>query len=870
MAHRRFTAGPRSAPGVLAAAAVAVTLLAVPPARGVETACAGDCDRQAQVTVDELVRLIGVALGTGALAACPSGDGNGDGEITIDEILAAVGNALGGCPPEAYRAVHGERYAVVFPSAVVDEAQAAALVAGLDAAEVDGEQALRAKLSDLLRAQSVPLERLAAIVILPPPAADPTRAVVLLLGEAGEEEAALAAVRRPCQTIVLPAGVADAFSPSNGKEPATQSPALNAFVVQGSGHAPTTFDSTAIDRYVGQSFTLPATPCLASARLLLRARPLAANPTPASRNDVVTLGHVSAGGQFAGARWTAYFGSVSPSTLPLLLPQPWAPASYPSPGVAFVFDLATLPGGPSLLPDLDANRALDLLVQDDTSVDYANLLVTLCTCPTPSPTPSATGTRTRTPTRTSTRTQTGTPTIASTPTATDTPLPSASPTVTPTATLPCLTPPADMVAWWTGDQSTADLSGAGNHGAWFSLAQLKAYAPGMVGAAFSLPAQVEFVVASDRPSITLPGNLSLDAWVRTTNAQHPAIVSKAHTGAGYFLFLLQGRLGFAFTENIADYHVAPGPTLSDGLWHHVAVSIDRGSTSGGRLYADGALVLTFDPTVGAGVLPPAPSTLRIGQRFSSGQPFQGAIDEVEVFDRALSAAEVQALFSAGAGGKCKTPLPSRTATPTVTRTSTATPPPTPTPTPRPTHSATVTPRPTQTAPATPTSSATAPATDTPTPRPTHTATATSAGCPGAVCTPTATRTPSGANITIRKNADPDGPQDFSFTASGGLAPSAFLLDDDADPTLANVQLFANVPAGTYVVSEIVPAGWALTGIGCSGGGSFSTGLTSVTITVPAGANVTCTFTNRPRATPTASRTATATATRTRTPPIPID
>jgi parallel beta-helix repeat protein len=59
--------------------------------------CGGDCNRDSEVTVDELLILVNVALGFLPLSGCPSGDGNGDGEITIDEILAAVNQALDGC-----------------------------------------------------------------------------------------------------------------------------------------------------------------------------------------------------------------------------------------------------------------------------------------------------------------------------------------------------------------------------------------------------------------------------------------------------------------------------------------------------------------------------------------------------------------------------------------------------------------------------------------------------------------------------------------------------------------------------------------------------------------------------------------------------
>jgi hypothetical protein len=123
----------------------------------------------------------------------------------------------------------------------------------------------------------------------------------------------------------------------------------------------------------------------------------------------------------------------------------------------------------------------------------------------------------------------------------------------------------------------------------------------------------------------------------------------------------------------------------------------------------------------------------------------------------------------------------------------------------------------------------------------------------------------GSNITVLKNTVPDGPQDFTFTATGGLVPSMFMLDDDNDPTLPNAQTFTNVPAGTYTITETVPPGWMVTSIGCVGAIGVSTGVSSATITVQAGANVTCTFKNEPRPTPTVTPTRIVTPTPSSTP-----
>lgn len=67
---------------------------AVPP-------CPGDCDHHGAVTVDELLSVVDLAVGTQQGEVCTAGDIDNDGRITIDEILAAVVNALDGCPRNA-------------------------------------------------------------------------------------------------------------------------------------------------------------------------------------------------------------------------------------------------------------------------------------------------------------------------------------------------------------------------------------------------------------------------------------------------------------------------------------------------------------------------------------------------------------------------------------------------------------------------------------------------------------------------------------------------------------------------------------------------------------------------------------------------
>jgi hypothetical protein len=59
--------------------------------------CSGDCDGDGVVSIAELIRGVGIALGETALAVCPAFDRDGSGTVSISELIAAVGNALTGC-----------------------------------------------------------------------------------------------------------------------------------------------------------------------------------------------------------------------------------------------------------------------------------------------------------------------------------------------------------------------------------------------------------------------------------------------------------------------------------------------------------------------------------------------------------------------------------------------------------------------------------------------------------------------------------------------------------------------------------------------------------------------------------------------------
>jgi hypothetical protein len=107
-------------------------------------------------------------------------------------------------------------------------------------------------------------------------------------------------------------------------------------------------------------------------------------------------------------------------------------------------------------------------------------------------------------------------------------------------------------------------------------------------------------------------------------------------------------------------------------------------------------------------------------------------------------------------------------------------------------------------------------------------------------------------ITIIKDAQPDGAQDFTYTTTGtGL--SGFSLDDDSDATLSNTKVFNQVATGNYTVTEGAPGGgYALSTDTCvvnvsdandptTASGSNSTGVS--TIHIGNAGEVTCTYVN---------------------------
>jgi hypothetical protein len=205
----------------------------------------------------------------------------------------------------------------------------------------------------------------------------------------------------------------------------------------------------------------------------------------------------------------------------------------------------------------------------------------------------------------------------------------------------CVSPPPNMISWWTGDGSADDLQN-GNDG---TLVNGATFAAGMVDQGFSLDGVNDRIDVPDSGNLDVSSQMTIDAWINPT-VLGGSIVDKITAGGsdGYLLDVFGGKVRFVF----ASQEVTGGTTLQTNVFTHVAATYDFSTLN---VYVNGVLDGTFSAEELA--LSPNGLPLIIGASQTGANTFSGLIDEVEIFSRALSEAEIQAIVAAGSSGKCK-------------------------------------------------------------------------------------------------------------------------------------------------------------------------------------------------------------------------
>ncbi len=188
----------------------------------------------------------------------------------------------------------------------------------------------------------------------------------------------------------------------------------------------------------------------------------------------------------------------------------------------------------------------------------------------------------------------------------------------------------------TGTAAT-DSSGSGSTGTISGAARTAA---GKFGRALSFDGANDLVTVADAPGLDLSTGMTLEAWVRpTANTGWRTVVTKEQVGnIVYGLFSNSDTARPSGIVSVGpSQDIVRGPSaLVLSSWTHLATTYD-GSVL--RLYVNGLLVASRNVS---GAMPNSSQPLQIGGNNVWAEWFVGTIDEVRVYNRALTAAEIVA------------------------------------------------------------------------------------------------------------------------------------------------------------------------------------------------------------------------------------
>ncbi len=208
--------------------------------------------------------------------------------------------------------------------------------------------------------------------------------------------------------------------------------------------------------------------------------------------------------------------------------------------------------------------------------------------------------------------------------------------------------PEGLVGYWRFNQVSGteaiDESGAGNDATLYNMDPATDWITGKAGNALDFDGNDDYLDCGDNASLELP-SLSIACWVRTAqSAAYRQIVCKNRDGSGdsYYFALnnLHPSVYLGGTSNPGWYETSG--TITPGIWNHIAFTYDGSSLV---IYINGAVDQVVNSITGAVSGNPG-RDLWIGSRDDiSSREFEGTLDEVRIYNRALSGIEVNQLCS---------------------------------------------------------------------------------------------------------------------------------------------------------------------------------------------------------------------------------
>lgn len=223
-----------------------------------------------------------------------------------------------------------------------------------------------------------------------------------------------------------------------------------------------------------------------------------------------------------------------------------------------------------------------------------------------------------------------------------------------------LDPPTGLLAWWPGDGNTDEIVGSKDG----TLHNGATYNTGTVDQAFQFDGNDDYM----SHSFTLPRQAgTIEHWLLPEYPSRRHMVayyqsngtSTDHNGLGDGSDVLEIHTGVHHNTDYVIYYqdgsgwtVAGGGSATSGVWAHVAATWDRAGSL--KIYVDGQEVASRDLT-SYDFSNHTPTIQRFGQtgNMDPARSWDGRMDEVTVYDRALTQQEIEAIYNAGATGKNK-------------------------------------------------------------------------------------------------------------------------------------------------------------------------------------------------------------------------
>jgi hypothetical protein len=204
-----------------------------------------------------------------------------------------------------------------------------------------------------------------------------------------------------------------------------------------------------------------------------------------------------------------------------------------------------------------------------------------------------------------------------------------------------------MVGWWPLDQLGSEVEElvGGNHGDYI---EIPLEAAGIVGGALRFDGNNDLIAVPDPGEdwvLDITNDITMETWIKRDSVTTPQQVVVGKNGT-YWLGCRNGRI-FGLIASSVDLSGATHMSL--GNWFHIAFTYDVVDKVA-KLYLNGevdAVVATSGRNILVNANPVYIGGLP-GQQF-----FKGYIDEVSIYNTALSTDEIREIYIRGSLGKCK-------------------------------------------------------------------------------------------------------------------------------------------------------------------------------------------------------------------------